>query len=126
MSTDALLKFFLHHRLELGSLVLLGLSLWIAFGPMRHRLPRVITRFSKYSAALKLLTLSGLCWFGLYQCLTDDEPSAALNWLLGALGLILLFGAFRVFTFKHAHPARPKTDRKGSGSRPVSGDASRE
>ena len=100
------------HWLEVGGLFTLAVSLWIAFGPLRHRLPRVLTRFGKYSAALKLLTLSGLCWYTLYHFLTDDKPSAALNWLLGCLGIMLLSGAVFILTRKqtrtpYAHPAEP-------------------
>ncbi len=108
--------FFREHWLEIAGLFTLGLSLWVAFGPARHRLPRVLTRFGKYSATLKLLSLSGLCWFLLYKCLTDDEPSLALNWLLGSLGVVLLAGAAFVVTRKqepakhHApHPHPPET-----------------
>lgn len=104
MDAQVILKFFHDHWLELLGLCTLGLSLWIAFGLLRHRLPKVITRFGKYSAALKLLGLSGVCWFGLYHALTDDEPSAAVNWLLGCLGLLLLVGALWVLT-------RPQTAR---------------
>ncbi len=91
------------HWLEVGGLFTLAVSLWIAFGPLRHRLPRVLTRFGKYSATLKLLTLSGLCWYTLYHFLTDDKPSAALNWMLGCLGLMLLGGAVFIFTRKPTH-----------------------
>jgi hypothetical protein len=113
MALYRIVHLVVHYWLELGSLALLGLSLWIAFGPMRHRLPKLVTRFGKYSATLKLLTLSGLCWFGLYKCLTDNEPSAALNWLLGSLGVILLAGAAYVFTRKQGIPVRhaPRHDK---------------
>jgi hypothetical protein len=106
MDLTPLTSFIRVHWLEIGGLFTLGVSLWIAFGPLRHRLPRVLTRLGKYSATLKLLTLSGICWFTLYRFLSDDIPSAALNWLLGCLGVMLLAGAAFIITRKQA-PARP-------------------
>lgn len=103
MDLHPLTTFVRAHWLEVGGLFTLMVSLWIAFGPLRHRLPRVLTRMGRYSATLKLLTLSGLCFFTLYRFLTDDKPSAALNWLVGCLALMLFGGAVYVFTRKHTH-----------------------
>lgn len=98
-------KFVSAHWFEIGGICTLGFSVWIAFGPLRHYLPRFLIRLGKYSATLKLLFLSGVCWFSLYRFLTDDIPSAAINWLVGCLGLVLLFAAIFVFTRKHhVHP----------------------
>lgn len=96
------------HWLESGGLLTLAASLWLAFGPLRHRLPRVLTRFGKYSATLKLLSLSALCFFTLHRFLTDEAPSAALNWLLACLGLMLLGSAGYVLTRKQARRDRPR------------------
>ena len=123
MDFTPITKFVSTHWLEIGGLFTLGLSLWIAFGPLRHRLPKVLTRFGKYSATLKLLFLSGVCWFTLFRFLTDDIPSAALNWLLGCLGTMLLLGAVFVLTRKQAprahtpntHPAQ----RQGPPAKPA-------
>ena len=96
-------KFITDHPWEIGGICTLGFSLWIAFGPLRHYLPRFLVRLGKYSATLKLLFLSGVCWFTLYRFLTDDIPSAAVNWLVGCLGVMYLHAAIFVFTRKH-HP----------------------
>jgi hypothetical protein len=103
--------FVRHHWFEIGGFFTLAVSLWIAFGPLRHRLPRVLTRLGKYSATLKLLVLSGLCWFTLYRFLRDDIPSAALNWMLGCLGTMLLAGAAFVLTRKQSPPRHRAPDR---------------
>jgi hypothetical protein len=95
--------FLRHHWFEIAGLFTLAVSLWIAFGPLRHRLPRFLTRLGKYSATLKLLGLSTLCWIALYKSVTDDEPSLALNWLLGWLGGMLLAGALYVLTRKQVY-----------------------
>jgi hypothetical protein len=111
---------FLHeHWLEIAGLFTLAVSLWIAFGPLRHRLPKVITRFGKYSATLKLVSLSGICWFLLYKGLVDDVPSAAINWLLGALGVILLVGAAFIVTRKQTQPVHPAPPHKPSPVPPL-------
>ena len=81
----------------------LGVSLWIAFGPLRHRLPKPLTRLGKYSAVLKLLFLSGVCWVTLFRFMSDDVPSAPINWMLGCLGTLLFCGAVFVITRKQAH-----------------------
>jgi hypothetical protein len=103
-------SFLRQHWMEITGLFTLGVSLWIAFGPLRHRIPPFFTRLGKYSATLKLLSLSGLCWFFLYRCLTDDIPSLAINWMLGFLGSVLLAGAIFVVTRKQPvrhHPTNP-------------------
>ena len=74
-------------------------------------------------ATLKLLTLSGLCFFTLYRFLTDDKPSAAINWLVGCLALMLLGGAVFIFTRKpthapHRHDAKP-AQAKGPPAKPA-------
>ena len=100
------LKLFVQDRwLEvlLGALTL-TIGLWIAFGPLRHRIPKFFTRLGKYSATFKLISLSGVCWFGLYKAATDSKPSMALNWLLGSLGVVLLAGAIWVVTRKQGGP----------------------
>jgi hypothetical protein len=117
----------LHHYWKEGlGLFTLVVSLWIAFGPLRHRLPKILTRFGKYSATLKLTVLSTLCWIGFYRNMTDEEPSLALNWVLAGLGMLLLAGALFVLTRKQA-PVRASraasvvTPAKGAGakSKPV-------
>ncbi|HVU65380.1 MAG TPA: hypothetical protein VHC70_15470 [Phycisphaerales bacterium] len=97
-------SFLRQHWMEISGLFTLGVSLWIAFGPLRHRLPRLLTRLGKYSATLKLVLLSGGCWFLLYRCMTDDEPSLAINWMLAFLGIVLLAGAAFVVTRRQAGP----------------------
>ncbi len=123
MDLHPLTTFVRVHWLEVGGLFTLAVSLWIAFGPLRHRMPRVLTRLGRYSATLKLLTLSGLCFFTLYRFLTDDKPSAALNWLLGCLAIMLLGGAVFVFTRKPTHllhkPITPTAREKGPPTKPV-------
>ena len=101
MDFTPITKFVTAHWFEIGGLLTLGFSLWIAFGSLRHYLPRFMIRLGKYSATLKLLFLSGVCWFTLYRFLGDDIPSAAVNWLVGCLGVMLLLAAFFVFTRKH-------------------------
>ena len=123
MRIEDLTTFVRVHWLEVGGLFTLAASLWIAFGPLRHRLPRVLTRLGRYSATLKLLTLSGLCFFTLYRFLTDDKPSAAINWLVGCLALMLLGGAVFIFTRKpthapHRHDAKPAQP-KGPPAKPA-------
>jgi hypothetical protein len=110
MDLQHLNQFAREHWLEISGLLTLGVSLWIAFGPFRHRLPKVLTRFGKYSATLKLLGLSAFCWILLYKSLVDDEPSMALDWLLGSLGICLLAGAAFVVTRKQGarKPAAPR------------------
>ncbi len=105
MDFTPITKFVSAHWLEIGGILTLGFSLWIAFGPLRHYLPRFLIRLGKYSATLKLLFLSGVCWFTLYRFLTDDVPSTPANWLVGVLGIILLLAAIFVFTRKHHVPA---------------------
>lgn len=104
MDLHHLNQFFHQHLIELSGLFTLAVSLWIAFGPLRHRLPRFLTRLGKFSATFKLVSLSGICWFLFYKNLTDDEPSLGMNWLLGTLGVILLCGAAWVVTRKQFHP----------------------
>lgn len=123
MDLQTITTFVRVHWLEVGGLFTLAVSLWIAFGPLRHRLPRVLTRLGRYSATLKLLTLSGLCFFTLYRFLTDDKPSAALNWLVGCLALMLLGGAAFIFTRKPTHAphthAQPPAQAKGPPVKPA-------
>jgi len=104
--------FLRRHWIEIAGLFTLAVSLWIAFGPLRHRLPRFLTRLGKYSATLKLLTLSAGCWFLLYARFfripgdvgddgpPADEPSLILGVLLGILGVVLFAGAVFVVTRK--------------------------
>jgi hypothetical protein len=81
-------------ELGIGAGTLL-LSLYVAFGPLRHRLPRVLTRFAKYSAAAKLTSLSLLSWFWFYRNAQHDGPRA-LGWALSLLGVSLLAAAYYV------------------------------
>ena len=92
-----------------GSAITLGVSLWVAFGPLRHRLPKFLTRLAKYSVAFKLLMLSGLCWWGCYlnwphrppaRVLGGLRPFGALVWILGSLGIGLIGGAIYVLQLK--------------------------
>jgi hypothetical protein len=107
MDLTDVISFLRQHWLEISSgLCTLAVSLWIAFGPLRHRLPRFFSRIGKYSATLKLLSLSALCWFFFYRCLTDDVPSLAINWMLGFLGVALLAGAAFVVTRKQGEMPR--------------------
>ncbi|MBY0261524.1 MAG: hypothetical protein K2Q20_04235, partial [Phycisphaerales bacterium] len=105
-----------HHQLiELViSAFTLGVSFWIAFGPLRHRLPRFITRFAKLSAVLKLLALAGLCIWGLVHNIRFDD-SLAMRWLLGVLTVVLLAGAAFVATRRPVPkpPAGGRTDVPG-------------
>lgn len=88
----------------------LGVSFWIAFGPLRHRLPRFITRFAKLSATLKLLGLAGICLWGLVHNIRSDD-ALAMRWLLSILALALLAGAAFVATRRpcppSSHPSAP-------------------
>jgi len=111
-------RFIRHHWVEISGLFTLAVSLWIAFGPLRHRLPRVLTRLGKYSATLKLVFLSALCWIAFYKSITDDVPSAALNWLLGWLGGTLLAGALFVLTRKQTVRATTTTPPHAPAPRP--------
>jgi hypothetical protein len=119
MDFTPLTKFVSAHWLEIGGICTLGFSLWIAFGPLRHRLPKPLTRLGKYSATLKLLFLSGVCWVALFRFLNDDIPSAPVNWMVGGLGVILLLAAAFVITRKQtkpAHSAQPMQPSRVSGS----------
>jgi NAD/NADP transhydrogenase beta subunit len=89
-----------HQLIELSvSTFTLCLSFWVAFGPLRHRLPRFITRFAKYSAAFKLAALSALCWWALHMNI-QAHGSYPIRWMLVMLGVSLLAGAGFVLTRK--------------------------
>jgi len=90
----------------IGSAITLSVSLWIAFGPLRHRLPKFLTRLAKYSVALKLLMLSGLCWWGWYEN-RMHHGYKALRWTLFALALGLIGGALYVLSIKPKPPPVP-------------------
>src|SRR5205085_2063326 len=83
----------------------LGGSLYLAFGPFRHRLPRILTRFAKISATLKLFSLSVLCGWGLWVNVHHDGPRA-IRWLLTLVGLALLGCAVFIATRPVATPRR--------------------
>lgn len=104
-----------HTVIELSvSVFTLLVSFYIAFGPLRHRLPRFITRFAKYSAGLKLLALSGLCWFALYQNVHVDGPRS-LRWMLTALAIAFIGGAVFVLTRK-TPVVKVQTEQEGKAS----------
>lgn len=99
-----------HHTIYeiAGSAITLSVSLWVAFGPLRHRLPKFLTRLAKYSVALKLLTLSGLCWWGFYANWHGHPRPRALEWTLSVLGVGLIGGAIYVLQLKTAPAATAK------------------
>ncbi len=82
-----------------GGALTLGVSLWLAFGPLRSRLPKFVTRFAKFSVALKLTTVAGVCAWALRSNILHDG-SMAVNWGLVAAVLLLLSGAVWVLRRK--------------------------
>lgn len=111
----------------IGSAITLGVSLWVAFGPLRHRLPRFLTRLAKYSVALKLLTLSGLCWWGFFAN-REYHGYHALRWGLLVLAIGLIGGALYVLTLKPQQaPKRGTTPPPpADGAAPVAGTLPRQ
>lgn len=79
--------------------VTLGVSAFVAFGPYRHRLPTVLTRFAKYSMAFKLAVLAAVTGAMLYHNLRDQGP-ASLRWVLGVLSVGFAASAVRVVFLK--------------------------
>jgi hypothetical protein len=91
-----------------GSAATLGVSLWLAFGPLRHRLPRFITRFARCSAALKLVASAGVCGWLLWQNVEHDG-SRALRWGLTVSGVVLVYLAVWVLRRGvRSGPTRPE------------------
>lgn len=95
-----------HHQIyEYGFAALtLGVSLWVAFGPLRHRLPRVLTRLAKYSAAAKLVGVSAVCAWGLHDNL-HHHGSHAVRWALGTTAIITAAAAVWILMRKPSPPA---------------------
>jgi hypothetical protein len=85
------------HLFEYGGLVTLAVSLWIAFGPLRHRLPKILTRYAKISAALKLTGLSVVCWIACWHA-WQEHASHAARWSMALAGVVLLAAAVFVLT----------------------------
>lgn len=87
-----------HELIQIAvGLATLALSLYVAFGPLRHRLPRILTRLGKWSATLKLMSLAALCGYGVYRNI-QHHGSFAMRWWLTGLGVILLGAAAYVVT----------------------------
>ena len=77
----------------------LGVSAFVAFGPLRHRLPRVLTRLAKYSMAFKLGMLGTVCGVMLWHNVRDEGPMAG-RWVLTVLAVGFAAAAVRVLFLK--------------------------
>lgn len=77
----------------------LGFSAFIAFGPYRHRLPKALTRFARFSMAFKLGVLAVLGASLLWHNITDGGPM----WL--RVVLTIATAAFGVISLKLAWTA---------------------
>ena len=77
----------------------LGVSAFVAFGPLRHRLPRVLTRFAKFSMSFKLGMLAIVTGVMLWHNVRDQGPSAG-RWVLTVLCVGFAVSAVRVLFLK--------------------------
>jgi hypothetical protein len=98
----------------------LGVSLYLAFGPLRSRLPRVLTRFARLAAVLKLAALGIACAWWLRVNIRHDGPMA-IRWVLVIVGLSLIAAAAFVAT-RPAAPAHRVESRQARRSRETQKD----
>ena len=85
------------------AVVTLGVSAFVAFGPLRHRLPRFITRLARYSMALKLGTMAGFCGFLLWHNVRDHGPMSG-RWALTGVAVLLVAAGIRVLFIQPGVP----------------------
>ncbi len=85
------------------AVVTLGVSALVAFGPLRHRLPRFMTRLARYSMALKLASLAVVSGYFLWQNVRDHGPMSG-RWGLGMVAVLCVGAAVRVLV---AEPGAP-------------------
>jgi threonine/homoserine/homoserine lactone efflux protein len=85
------------------AVVTLGVSAFVAFGPLRHRLPRFITRLARYSMALKLCTMAGFCGFLLWHNVRDQGPMSG-RWALTGVAVLLVAAGIRVLFIQPGVP----------------------
>lgn len=88
-----------HHYEYIGGALTLAISLWVAFGPLRHRLPRFLTRFAKLSAVLKLSATAIICGYVGVQTIRH-HGSAAVAWAALTMCVLLIIGAVYVVRWK--------------------------
>ena len=98
-------------ELIIGGTTLVG-GLFLAYGPLRHRLPRFITRFARYSAALKLLFVAVVAGIALYHSVHAEHR--ALHWIFFAgVMLTAIGGAVFVLLRPAGVRRRPSDDHHG-------------
>lgn len=86
------------------ALVTLAVSAFVAFGPLRHRLPRVLTRLARYSMAFKLGSLAVVGGVMLWHNVRDEGPWSA-RWVLSVLVVGFAVAAVRVLFVQQSGPA---------------------
>lgn len=95
----------LHHpsfgpwECAIGGAVIAG-SLFIAFGPFRHRIPRVFRVLAKYSVAAKLTVIAIICGAALAHNISNEgDPYSRVG--LTTVTLSLLAAAAYLITRKN-------------------------
>ena len=85
------------------AVITLGVSAFVAFGPLRHRLPRFLTRLARFSMAFKLASLAAVSGYFLWHNVRDHGPVSG-RWALGAVMMLCVGAAVRVLL---AEPGTP-------------------
>lgn len=85
------------------AVVTLGVSAFVAFGPLRHRLPRFVTRFARYSMAFKLASLAAVSGYFLWHNVRDHGPMSG-RWALGMVAVLCVGAAVRVLVTDSGSP----------------------
>ena len=86
------------------AVVTLVVSAFVAFGPLRHRLPRFVTRLARFSMAFKLASLAAaVLGYFLWHNVRDHGPMSG-RWAIGMVAVLCVGAAVRVLVTDSGSP----------------------
>lgn len=101
----------LRHYIIAGAII--GFSLIVAFGPFRHRIPRIFRLGAKYSVALKLMIFAVFAGVFAVEAMKDEVdnsvPPIVYSVIAGVLTVVAAYIATRKGPGLRARPSGPST-----------------